>query len=232
MRLAAFILLTTIGTLNAGNIVIADASAYVHGNGGLIAQYGQASPTFFSNLNGNNLGTFGWTFTNTTGSTINDAKLFGFLDADINRDLNTFFNEYGFFLGLSLPATAPAGAIAASSWQIDEPGFVFGTILNDLAAGSLQNANFVSSATPDDVSLALGFQIGFLAPGQMATLTLQISPTDIAGLQQLDPDSNSSFYLNGYGTTGPAGPASDTPEPGTWALCAMGVGVILLSRKR
>ena len=219
----------------AGSIQVADVRAYIHANGALVTQLNVASTGFFSTLDPNNLGTLGWSFTNTTGSALLNVSFFGFLDADIDRNLNTFFNEYGVLVDLSLPASAPGGAIGATSWQIDEPGFVFGTILNDLAAGSLQNANFVSSATPDDVSLALGFVIGNLAPGQTANLTLRLSLTSIGGLQQFDPDSNSGFFLNGYSTIGALEqppPPSDVPEPSTWALYAAGVGALLICRKR
>ena len=130
-------------------------------------------------------------------------------------------------------AGAPAGAIGATSWQIDEPGFVFGTVLNDLAAGSLRNANFVPSSSPDDASLALGFFIGNLAPGQTVNLRLLLSTTSIGGLQQLDPDSNQSFYLNGFGTVGAIEePPSGVPEPSTWALCSAGISALLLLRRR
>lgn len=218
----------------AGIIQIADAKGYVHANGALLTQLDTASTGYFSTLGADNFGSFGWIFVNTTGSTLSNVNFFGFLDADIDRDVNTFFNEYGVYVSLSLPAGAPGGAIGATSWQIDEPGFVFGTILNDLAAGSLRNDNFVPSSAPDDVSLALGFPIGDLTPGQTATLTLRLSPTTIGGLQQIDPDSESGFHLNGYAAIGalqeplPGG----VPEPGTWALCAAGVSVLLLLRKR
>ena len=183
----------------AGPIQIASSSAYIHGNGSLLTQLDGNSVGYFSTLDTNNVGTFGWTYTNSTASTIANFTMFGFLDADIDSDINTFFNEYGEFIDLSLPPGAPGGSVAVSSWQIDEPGFVFGTILNDLAAGTLQNQNFVPSSAPDDVSLALGSVLGDLAPGQTATLTMLISTSNIGGLKQVDPDSGNLFYFNGYG---------------------------------
>ena len=225
----------SIDSVWASTIQIADARGYVHADGALVAQLGVASAGYASALDANNIGSFGWSFTNTTSLAMTNVYFFGFLDADIDRDLNTFFNEYGQFWSLSLPTGAPGGAIGAASWQIDEPGFVFGSILNDLAAGSLQNANFVSSGAPDDVSLALGFFIGNLAPGQSANLTLRLSLTSIGGLQQFDPDSDTSFYFNGYATIGaleePPAP-SGVPEPSSWALCVAGVSALLLLRKR
>src|SRR5262249_2277831 len=153
---------------------------------------------FFSTLNSNNLGTFGWKITNNTSATLSNVSFFGFLDADIDRTANTFFNEYGTFVSLALPPGAPNGSIAPVSWQIDEPGFVFGKIINDLTAGSLRNQNLVPSTAPDDVSFALGFlSLGDLKPGDMLTVTFVISQTNIGGLQQTDPDSKQTFYLNG-----------------------------------
>jgi len=236
MRLSGFVLLlATIGTAEAAMIAISDSSAFIHANGGLVTQFTQSSPTYFTTLDGANLGTFGWSYTNGTGASLTNVRVSGFLDADIDRDLNTFFNEYGLFLSLGLPSDAPAGAIAATSWQIDEPGFVFGTILADLAADSLRNENFVSSATPDDASLALGFLIGSLAPGRTVTLTLRISPTNIGGLQQFDPDSDSGFYLNGFATLSPLGETpspSDVPEPSTFGLVACAVSALLFSTRK
>lgn len=216
------------GSAIAGPIQIEDTQFYVHDSSGLVVQQDASAGSYFSNLNADNEGTFGWSFTNTTAGTLYNVLLFGFLDADIDRDTNTFFNEYGQFIDLSLPPSAIAGSIAASSWQIDEPGFVFGTILNDLLAGSLTNTNNVTSSFPDDVSLALGFAIGNLTPGQTAKLTLQISPSPIGGLRQIDPDSDTGFYFNGYATL----LDSEVPEPATWLFCACGLTAVLFLRKR
>lgn len=215
---------------HAGSIQIADARAYVHADGALATQLNAASPGYFSTLGADKTGVFGWTFTNTTVAVLTSVSVFGFLDADIDRDLNTFFNEYGQLVSLALPASAPAGAIEATSWQIDEPGFVFGTILNDLSAGSLQNANFVSSATPDDVSFALGFVIGNLAPGQSVQIRLTVATVNIGGLQQIDPDSDSGFFLNGFATLGSQ--SSEVPEPACWMLSSAGLGALILLRKK
>jgi hypothetical protein len=105
----------------ADSMAIASSSAYIHGNGSLLTQLDTNSASYFSTLDASNIGTFGWTYTNTTGSAIANFTMLAFLDADIERDLNTFFNEYGELVGLSLPPAAPGGSIAPSSWQIDEP---------------------------------------------------------------------------------------------------------------
>ncbi len=229
-REVLFFLAVTAGRLHAGPIQIASSAAYVHGNGALIVQLDSSASSYFSTLDSNNVGTFGWTFTNTTASTLSNTLFLAFLDADIDRDLNTFFNEYGEFIGLSLPPGAPGGAIGAFSWEIDEPGFVFGDIVTNLEQGALDNTNDVPSSAPDDVSLALGFSIGSLAPGQRAHLTLQISPDNIAGLHQVDPDSNVGFYFNGFAMVDPL--TTQTPEPGGWILVISGAAALFLRKRR
>jgi hypothetical protein len=231
LRIVSFaVSLLLAGLAHAGPIGIAGLAGYFFSDATLIAQVDSGSLTYFSTLDPNNVGTFGWTFTNTSGSTLTNVSLFGFLDSDLDRDLNTFFNEYGTFIDLSQPPSAPAGSIAPSSWQIDEPGFVFGTIKNDLLLGLLRNANFVPSSAPDDVSLALGFLAGTLVPGQVATLTFQISTSDIGGLQQVDPDSGSNLYLNGYITL--TQPQSGVPEPADSVFMGVGVTLMFVVRHR
>lgn len=222
-----------VGLAHAEAIQFETLAAYVHAEGSLATQLGPASAGYFSAFDVNNLGSFGWSYTNTTGTSLLNVRLLGFVDADLDRDTNTFFNEYGIFHSLALPPAAPAGAIAGSSWQIDEPGFLFGTILTDLQTGILKNTNSVPSSSPDDVSLALGFDIGTLENGQTVVLNFRIATADIGGLQQLDPESGSNFYFNGYAAVSdPVGPGSGVPEPSSFALIATGlIAVALLYRK-
>lgn len=230
-------LIVSIGTLfvglgHAGPIQFETLTAYVHGSGTLVAQLGPASTGYFSTLDSNNLGSFGWSYTNTTGSSLSNVRLLGFVDADLDRDTNTFFNEYGVFHSLSLPPAAPAGAIAASSWQIDEPGFLFGTIVTDLQTGILRNTNSVPSGAPDDASLALGFDVGTLENGQTVMLNFRTATSNIGGLQQLDTESGSNFYLNGYASVFDLdGPISGVPEPTSSALIASGLIAVVLRYK-
>jgi len=198
----------------AGPIAITEIGGFVHGNGGLIAQLDPASSGYFATLDGNNLGTFGWTFANTSGAVITDASVLVFLDADIDETTNTFFNEYGQFVSLVLPPGAPSGATAASSWEIDEPGFLFGDIYDNLLAGLLDNTNNVPSSRPEDVSLALGFALGSLGVGETATITALISLSSIGGLSHSDPATPYTFYFNGYATTSDL--PSEVPEPGSF----------------
>lgn len=202
----------------AAAINIFAVAGVVHDSSGLVAQLDDTSASFFSTLNANNLGTFGWTFTNTTGNALTNVRFFGFLDADIDEPLNTSANEFGAFVSLALPPGAPVGSIAASSWEIDEPGFSFGNIFANVQAGALDNSNGVPSGAPDDVALALGFSVGTLGVNQQVKATFRLSDTNIGGLQQVDPDSNVQFWFNGSIETSPV------PEPGTGML----IGSVLL----
>lgn len=179
-------------------IQAAEIKGVVLADGGFSQVLTLASAGAFSTFSPNGTGNFGWQFTNTTGAPLQNVRFIVFLDADVDRAANTFFNEFGELSSLSLPPGAPAGAIAATSWEIDEPGFLFGDIAPHVLTGTLDNSNAVPAAAPNDVSLALGFQYGTLTPGAAFTGTFFISPTAINGLKQTDPNSNASFFFNGY----------------------------------
>jgi hypothetical protein len=214
---------------SADPIQFVDQLLAVHGNGSLLLMEGVGSNTYFSTLDNDNLGSFGWTFKNTTGLTLSDVSVLAFLDAEIDSAINTFFNEFGAFVSLTLPGAAPSGAGGASTWEIDEPGFVFGDIFANFEANTLDNTNGVPSGTPDDVSLALGFSLGDIAPGDVVRLVLLTSMVDIGGLQHHDPDSDVTFYFNGYATIQPG---TSVPEPAMLALIALGIGGLWRRRLR
>ena len=175
-----------------------ELTAYLLADGGFVRQLGPETAGYTANFDADGFGSFGWQFTHTTGAPLTGLRLVVFLDADIDRSLNTFFNEYGTLVALSLPPGAPAGSLAPSAWEIDEPGFLFGDITQHLVTGSLDNTNGVPSGAPEDVSLALGFQFGTLAPGASLTASFLISQTEVGGLSQTDPDSDHRFHFNGY----------------------------------
>ena len=156
-----------------------------------------------------------------------------FLDADIDLTTNGYANEFGTFISLALPPGAAAGAIAPTSWEIDEPGYVFGDIYHNLYAGALDNTNSVPSTAPDDVSMALGFSVGPMLPGDSSTITVYVSAANIGGLEQTDPASPLSIYYNGI--IEPPPPATAVPAVNAFTLVLLGLllaaGALLALRR-
>ncbi|TVP58439.1 MAG: PEP-CTERM sorting domain-containing protein [Halomonadaceae bacterium] len=151
----------------------------------------------------------------------------GFFDMDIDAHLNTYFNEFGAAHG-----TAGAG----QSWQIDEPGYVFGSIYDNTLAGSLSNSNNLPSGTPEDVSFALGWDF-VLAPGETAQLFLTLSHVlDTTGfyLEQVDhetgPDFSESTSIYFWSSLEISGGSVAVPEPASLGLLALGL-MLVASRR-
>ena len=126
----------------------------------------------------------------TIGVTISGAGLHyvgGFFDHEIDEPINSFFNEIG----------SASGALAAGqSWEIDEPGFVFGDIDLNLIAGTLDDS--VGVPFPDDVSMAMGWDFA-LALGEDALILFAISdflPASPFFLTHHDPHSGESIYMS------------------------------------
>jgi hypothetical protein len=125
-----------------------------------------------------------------------------FVDHELSEADNTFFNELGLAFG------APTAGL---SWEIDEPGFSPspGDIFDNFLANTLDNA--VGKGDPDDVSLALGFNL-ILAPDEAATLTFSVTETAPSGfyLRHFDPDSDEEIFfsavLDFHGTQPPGVP--------------------------
>ncbi|HEC16053.1 MAG TPA: PEP-CTERM sorting domain-containing protein [Sedimenticola sp.] len=171
---------------------------------------------FTNNLNAEGLGAVKWKVTNNSGRNLASVWFFGFLDAEIDEPINSYFNESGVLVSVS---GAGSGDAAADSWEIDEPGFTFGDIYNNLLAGSLDNGNGVPAGSEDDVSLALGFDVGSLLAGESILAMFDTSLTNIGGLSHADPDSNLTFYFNGVVEVQPL----SVPEPGTLMLVIIGM---------
>jgi hypothetical protein len=149
-----------------------------------------------------------------------------YFDHEIDEAINTFFNEFGAANNLALKP-------AHQSWEIDEPGFVFGDIYNNFKAGTLDNSNGVPQGTPDDVALALGWDFD-LDPGFDADISATVSlqaPPGAFYLQHTDPDSDYTIYVRGGLRIG-GGPGPGVPGPGTLILVAGGLGGLTLLRRR
>jgi hypothetical protein len=159
-------------------------------------------------------------------------NVIGFFDYEILRSANTWWNEYG------VVNNAPG---AGQSWEIDEPGLVFGDIVDNALAGALDNTNAVPFGWDDDVSFAMGWEFS-LMEGDTATINYVFSEeltTDDFYLAQVDPDASYEFYfyseLNIETAGGPPGPdpsPAPIPEPSTAMLMLTGLLMAWTQRQR
>ncbi len=135
-------------------------------------------------LDANGLGTFSFTIEG-TGSHNIDA----FFDFEFDEVNNTFFNEYG----------NENGALGAGqSWEIDEPGYIFGDIYDNVSGSTLDNTNSVPIGSEEDVSFALGWDFNLLA-GQIAQISFTVSDIlETSGfyLQHTDAEVGASFDIS------------------------------------
>lgn len=112
-----------------------------------------------------------YTFSNETSVTLTGLRFLFFIDAQINSFVSTT-DEYGTVLGVIGNGAADADPDA---WEIDERGFINGNLFNNLRNGILDNANAIPSSSPQDVALALSFELGALAPLMSKTVTILVS---------------------------------------------------------
>ncbi len=143
-----------------------------------------------------------------------------FVDHDINRIGNTgFFDEFG--------DTSVAPPAPGQSWEIDEPGFVFGDIFSNITAGTLDNSNGVPlSSFPlgEDVSMALAWDFLLSPLDKKATVTFnvgEVAPLSGFYLSQEDSLTGEKIFFSSNLDIEPV------PEPTTIAL--LGIGILGLA---
>lgn len=151
-----------------------------------------------------------------------------FLDLEFDAAHNTFFNESG---------AAHGAPEAGQSWQIDEPGLLFGNIYDNVLAGALNNENTVPALTPDDVSFALGWNF-VLTEGESAYLSLFVSefaPEAGFYLSHTDPEMGAAFdqqqSVYFWSTLEIFGSGVSVTESSAGVLLAIGLGLLVRRRK-
>jgi hypothetical protein len=150
---------------------------------------------------------------------------------DVAVDGGSFTNEYGQVAG------APGAGV---SWEIDEPGYVFGDIFSHVSATppGLDNTNAINlGAFPngDDVSFALA-RAFVLAADQEAILQITISETAPSGgfyLQQTDlATSQNLYFYTAMQVRDIGGGGAEIPEPATYVSLTIGATALMAMHLR
>jgi hypothetical protein len=108
----------------------------------------------------------------------------------------SYFNEAGMQFGkVGIGAADPW----IDSWEIDEPDFISGDIINHLLQGKLDNKNAVTQERPDDVALAVGFDIGSINAGKNKVVQIFLSDDgDAIGIGDRADGTRSNFALQSF----------------------------------
>lgn len=139
----------------------------------------QISVNFTSTTNANNEIVWQWHLKNNASTSLNNLRVTGLIDIDINAPINTFFNEGGDLVSL----TAPNDYIRSDKWEIGEPGYLTGDLILRAGKGNLKNT---SNLDEDDSAIALSANIGSLGAGEELDIIAKLSPEALEGVKQED----------------------------------------------
>ena len=162
---------------------------------------------------------------NSAGVAYENFKFFFFLDAEIDEATNTFFNEY---------AEVTDTAFPGQTWEIDEPGFLFGDKVSNIQLGQLDGTNAIPESAPEDVAMALQFTAPRLEKGVPVWARIRISEDGVTNggisLTQydIDPNSTTQITLSGGLFDGKKQPV---PEPDLLMLLGL-AGLFAAGRSR
>ena len=167
--------------------------------------------------------TLSYTITKTDGAA-QEVSFLSFLDAEIDypgHHSNTWYDEL---------ATTGGVLAAGQDYEIDEPGVEFGDILDNVFSGVLDSASGLGG--PEDVSMALSFELGMMDIGDSAIVDIMISEDgDFLGtfwMTQTDayPITGTEITYSGLvsseGSEPGGDPQSAIPEPSSALVFALG----------